>query len=105
MAVIATEGGAWITVFAFVATGAVANYGSMNRDAFLVGLASRGAAAVPSLAPDSWARSHPRLGAGRPLVRVAAFIVSTLQFGVFGVRFPTRIEWDFRSDDHSAPVR
>ena len=88
-----TGDGAWIAVFAFLTAGSVAN----SRDDTTAGLfAILGwvAATVLMVVLD-----------GSYWIAVFAFVASTLHFGLFGIPRPARIEWDFRSDDHSASVR
>ncbi len=93
VAVVATDGGAWITVFSFLTTGAVANIGRGGGGGVLAILAwVVAAAAIVALDGHHW-------------LAVFAFVFGSLHFGVPGVRFPTRFEWDFRSDDHSESVR
>ncbi len=92
-AVVATDGGAWITVFSFLTTGAIANIGRGGGAGALAIVAwVVAAAAIVVLDGHHW-------------LAVFAFAIGSLHFGVTGVRFPTRLEWDFRSDDHSESVR
>ena len=80
-------------MLAFLTTGAVANLAE-GRGAGLLAIVAWIAAAVLIVLLD-----------GYHWFAVFAFLLSTLQFGAFGFRFPTRIDWDFRSDDHSDSVR
>ena len=86
LAVTATEGGAWICVFAFL-TGAV------NANA-----ASRAGSAAAVL---WWALAAflMVLLDGAHWLAALAFVLGALRFGVSLWRTPSRIEWDFRADD------
>ncbi len=85
VAVVGTEGGAWITVFALLATGALANVKG-HRMIGVLAILGWGVSAFLIILFD-----------GAYWIVAIAFVLSLAHFSGHGLRIPTRFEWDFRS--------